>query len=75
MLYSGMENNMKNEMKINKELTLNKATHVFNGVRVKVFMSTVRMYDDGMSGTGEILEGINKGKWTTVNMVEAVELC
>jgi hypothetical protein len=44
-------------MKINPELLSTKPTHLFRGLKVKVFTGLT---------TAEIMEGPDKGKWTTV---------
>lgn len=48
-------------MKINPELLSDKPTHVFRGIKVKVFTGLT---------TAEIMEGAHKGKWTTVVLKE-----
>lgn len=58
--------------RINPEILSDKATHIFNGVRVKVFKSTYSAGSNTISG--EILEGEHKGKWTTVYLDRAEEI-
>ena len=53
--------------KLNPELLKKDATHIFNGRLVKIFPSTQR----GNTVTGEIMEGEDKGKWTTVYLDKA----
>lgn len=52
-------------MKINLELLSTKPTHIYNGVKVKVFIGLT---------TAEIMEGPDKGKWTTVELNKLVKL-
>ena len=40
-----------------------KATHTFNGVKVKVFTK-----DGKLTRIAEIMEGEDAGKWTTVDL-------
>lgn len=49
-------------MKINPEILSQEPTHLYNGRLVKVFMSTAF----GSTATAEIMEGVSKGRWTTV---------
>ena len=58
-------------MKINPELLKTEPSHLFNGNPVKLFLST----KSGNTVTGEIMEGEHKGKWTTVYLDKAVEVC
>jgi|GEM_PF-3424703 hypothetical protein len=52
----------KKDIMTNPELIDNKYVKVVDGVKVRIFPST----HVGDSVTAEILEGPNKGKWTTV---------
>lgn len=52
-------------MNINPELLSDKPTHTYNGVKVKLFTGLT---------TAEIMEGPDKGKWTTVELDKLVEL-
>ena len=62
-------------MKINNELVDKKATHIFDGVKVKIFSTSVSKCDvNGWTAIAEILEGENKGKWTTIFMSKTVSL-
>ena len=55
-------------MRFNPEILSEKPTHLFDGVKVKVFNIKRESYD--INGervwTAEIMEGVNVGKWTTV---------
>lgn len=53
-------------MKLNSELLSDKPTHKWEGVLVKVFGSTKM----GNSASAEIMEGEDKGKWTSVKISE-----
>lgn len=46
----------------NPEILSDKPTHIHNGLKVKVFSQTVLFGP----ASAEIMEGENKGKWTTV---------
>jgi len=66
-------------LQINPELLSDKATHLHNGVKVKVFSKT-RFFtlDAEPVHTAEIMEGEDKGKWTTVyekNLSPVVDRC
>ena len=62
-------------MKINKELIDKNASHFYNGELVKVFKSTLVKCDkNGWTATAEIMEGKDKGKWTTVFMNKVATL-
>lgn len=52
-------------VKFNPELLSDKPTHIHNGVKVKLFTGFT---------TAEIMEGPDKGKWTTVEIDKLVEL-
>lgn len=56
---------------INPELLKRKPTHLFNGDAVKLFRST----QNGNLVCGEIMDGVDKGKWTTVDLTKAVRMC
>ena len=58
----------KNYFGFNPELFNKTATHIFNGVKVRVYKS----YDD--TGCATILEGPNKGKATTVYFDKAKKI-
>ena len=68
------ENQMKkfytkeNHFGFNPELFNKTATHIFNGVKVRVY----KTYTD--TGCATILEGPNKGKATTVYFDKAVKI-
>jgi hypothetical protein len=65
--------NITNE--INAELLDKKVSHLYNGELVKVFKSTLSKCDvNGWTATAEIMEGKNKGKWTTVFMDKATSV-
>lgn len=49
-------------MKFNPEILSNKATHTLNGVKIKIFLAR----NGSTTSTAEIMEGPDKGKWTTV---------
>lgn len=51
-------------LKINPELISNQATHIYDGVKVKVFSNKI----NSSFRTAEIMEGPDKGKWTTVDV-------
>ena len=59
-------------MRINPELLVDKPSHLFDGRKVKLFMSTYNK--ESNSCTGEIMEGESKGKWTTVYLDRATKL-
>ena len=59
----------ENHWGFNPELFNNTATHIFKGVKVRV----LKAYDAKM-GTAKILEGPNKGKWTTVYFDKAEKI-
>ena len=56
-------------MQINKTILSNKATHIFNGVKVKVFTRNSKLLT-----TAEIMEGPDQGKWTTVDLNKIVKI-
>lgn len=56
-------------LKVNPELLSNKATHIYNGVKVKVFTR-----NGEYNTTAEIMEGPDKGKWTTVELNKIVKI-
>ena len=57
---------------VNDELLDKKVSHLYNGELVKVFKSTLSKCElNGLTATAEIMEGKNKGKWTTVFMDKA----
>ena len=58
----------ENYFGFNPELFNKTATHIYNGVKVRVYKS----YDD--TGCATILEGPNKGKATTVYFDKAVKI-
>ena len=57
--------------KISPEILSDKPTHIYNGLKVKVFTYNC---DDHKYRTAEIMEGPDSGKWTTVNLSDLVEL-
>jgi hypothetical protein len=57
-------------LKINPEILSDKATHTFKGVKVKVFSGR----NDSQHRTAEIMEGPDKGKWTSVTLEQLVEI-
>ena len=62
-------------MKINNELVEKKATHIFDGVKVKIFSTSVtKCHINGWTAIAEVLEGENKGKWTTIFAAKTVSL-
>lgn len=56
-------------LQINKELLSTKPTHTYEGVKVKVFTKNGQW-----TTTAEIMEGLDKGKWTTVDLNKLVEV-
>lgn len=56
-------------MKINPQITSNKPTHTYKGMKVKVFTK-----DGKITSTAEIMEGPDKGKWTTVSIQDLIKL-
>ena len=50
---------------MNKELLSTKPTHKYKGTKVKVFTKAGKL-----TTTAEIMEGPDKGKWTTVELAE-----
>ena len=64
------ENQMtkQNYFGFNPELFNKTATHIYNGVKVRVYKS----YDE--TGCATILEGPNKGKVTTVYFADATKV-
>ncbi len=64
------ENQMtkQNYFGFNPELFNKTATHIYNGVKVRVY----KTYD--LTGCATILEGPNKGKATTVYFDKAVKI-
>lgn len=55
----------KSGAKFNPEILSDKPTHSYNGIKVKLFTGLV---------TAEIMEGPDKGKWTTVEIDKLVKL-
>ena len=55
----------KEKTKINPELLSDKPTHSYNGIKVKLFTGLT---------TAEIMEGPDKGKWTTVEIDKLIKL-
>jgi len=55
---------------INPEILSQEPTHIFKGVKVKVFKSTCH----GDVAIGEIMEGEDKGKLTTLCLSQLVAL-
>ena len=49
-------------MNFNPEILSTKATHLYNGVKVKVFSYR----RNSVYATAEVMEGDSKGKWMTV---------
>lgn len=56
-------------MQLNKELLSVKPTHIWNGVKVKLFTRNGKPMT-----TAEIMEGPDKGKWTTVEFKKLVAI-
>ena len=56
-------------LKINKEILSTKPTHTHEGVKMKVFTR-----NGVYSTTAEIMEGPDKGKWTTVDLNKLVKV-
>ena len=58
--------------KINPELLSNQATHIYEGIKVKLFTIPFGKHYDFKTGeelmSAEIMEGPDKGKWTTVTV-------
>jgi len=50
-------------MTVNPELMSDEPTHIYNGLKIKLFTSIPITNDHG---TAEIMEGEDKGKWTTI---------
>jgi hypothetical protein len=50
-------------MTVHPELMSDDPTHIYMGVKVKLFKSALIINDHG---TAEIMEGVDKGKLTTV---------
>ncbi len=61
-------NKKQNYFGFNPELFNKTATHIYKGVKVRVYKS----YDD--TGCATILEGPNKGKVTTVYFADATKV-
>ena len=59
-------------LEINPDLLSQLATHIFDGNKVKVFMSTYN--DNTNTVSGEIMSGEHKGKLTTVYLNQATEI-
>ena len=65
---NNLMNKKENYFGFNPELFNKTATHIYNGVKVRVYKS----YDD--TGCATILEGPNKGKATTVYFDKAKKI-
>lgn len=63
---------MSRTYQINLELLSQNPTHVFENQLVKVFQSTISR--DLQMATAEIMDGPDKGKWTTVYLDKAVAI-
>ena len=50
-------------MNFNPQILSTKPTHIYNGVKVKVFTR-----NEKLTTTAEIMEGPDKDKWTTVEI-------
>lgn len=59
------------ELALNPEILSDQPTHVFNGIKVKVFTDTC---PGTKYRTAEIMEGPDAGKWTTVVIADLVAL-
>ena len=63
---------MNRTYQINPELLSQNPTHVFDNQLVKVFQSTIDK--ESNTATAEIMDGPDKGKWTTVYLDKAVAI-
>lgn len=56
-------------MNINPQILSNEPTHIYNGVKVKVFTKNGKL-----KRIAEIMEGPDKYKWTTVKIEDLIKL-
>lgn len=63
-------------MRINPELLSQQATHAYRDLFVKLFTTErgFELHTKRELGTAEIMEGEDKGKWTTVYLDELIPI-